>query len=185
MSKRERPKLNWLPEWDRTVSGWAANFIKKNIWRCDRIDSFEDLMQDAYLVFEKVRRAYPKVTEPKHFMSLFQTSLRNSIHDRSRYMKRKKLVHEDTALDISELYAERIGEPTNYGQLQIIFNEMPEELHWALALMNNHPELLRTEGSKRENLNMRLRRLLGLPDGVFDFVGELKHQLKGSSNVRS
>jgi len=172
--RRERVHV-WVPQWHGDVETWASKFINANLWRCDKILSKEDLLQEAYIIFMKIFERYPRVSQPNHFISLFQTSFRNYIHDHSRYMQRKKLVHEDTTADVSELFTNTIGEVTHSGYLALLLDEMPEELKMALeALANQEPELYskRQRGMPRENLNMKLRRILGFED-TFDFKGSL------------
>lgn len=176
--ERVRAKLIWSPEWDGIIKGAAINFIRENKWRCDPIHSRDDLEQDAYIIFLKICDRYPLVVEAKHFMSLFKSALRNWMHDHARYTKRKRVVHAETIKDVSELYLERIGEVTNNGYLGALLAEAPDELKAALKILEENPKSLwRNSLGPRENLNMRLRRVLGLEDGVFDFVGELQWRL--------
>lgn len=174
MKDRKRTAIVWSPTWDDSLRGWAAKFIRKNVWRCDRVNEFDDLMQDAYLCFVKVAERYPRVVEPRHFMSLFQTTLRNYMHDHSRYTQAKRGAIEETALDVSELCSNRMGEVTNHGYLHALLAEAPEELQMALILLATDPEAVRVSPPHtRENLNMRLRRVLGVGEG-FDFAGQLR-----------
>lgn len=149
------------------------------MWRCDKIHEFEDLIQDAYLLFIKLCERYPRVVEPAAFMALYKSSLSNQIHDHSRYMKRKRDIHAEPDKDVSDLYTDLIGEPTNYGYIQATLNEAPEELKMALNLLENSPELLRDPHpqNKRENFNARLRRILGI-ENKFDFTNTLKNLLE-------
>ena len=165
----------WSPSWEGPIEGWAVNFIKNNKWRCDRLHDQDDLLQDAYLTYMKLVETYPRVIEPKHFMALFKAAMWNAMHDRARYKRRKRLVHEDTPKDVSEFCEGRIGELTNYGYINVLLAEAPEELHMALALLEGSPEKLRgkvNEQGQRENLNMKLRRILGLGD--VDVIGTLR-----------
>ncbi len=173
--KRERAHLEWSPKWEGVVSGWTANFIRRNHWRCDALHEFDDLMQDAFLVFLKICDKYPRVIEERHFVALYKRAITNQFHDRALYMKRKRVLHQDTAQDVSELYTGRIGELTNGGYAAALLNEAPEELKLALEVFIKNPEALRTpaKAKERQNLNSKLRKALGLGEG-YDFVGELK-----------
>jgi hypothetical protein len=159
---RLRVKLSFTPEWSSVTKNWAAKFIRGNQWRCDSIHGFDDLMQDAYLLFVKVSERYPRVMEPKHFMALYKTTLRNSMHDHARYMQRKRVLHEDTSEDVSDLYADRVGELTNGGYISSLLSKAPLDLRRALDLVTNNPQCLNDGASKRhrENLNMQIRRVL-------------------------
>lgn len=106
-------------------------------------------------------------------MSLYKRSVSNWFNDRSLYMKRKRLIHQDTSRDVSELYTGRIGEQSNGGYVAALLAEQPEELKLALNLIVNNPEVLTKtpKGLKRENLNRRLERVLGID---FDFTGTMR-----------
>lgn len=176
MPSKVRTRLRWVPEWEGPTQIWTTSFIKKNQWRCDRIHELKDLEQDAYLIFIKIAERYPRVSEQKHFMALYRSALSNHIHDMSRYMRRKRLVHEETHQEATELCVAQPGEVTNAGYLNALLNEAPEELKLALVLMETEPEKLRVKlRGQRENLNMKLRRILGVE--AFDFTGALKSLL--------
>jgi DNA-directed RNA polymerase specialized sigma24 family protein len=173
MAKRERVRLRWVPQWDEKVRGWAIKFITQNQWRCDKIHEFDDLVQDAYLLFLKIAERYPKVNQPQHFMALFKRALANQIHDHARYMRRKRIIHQDTHKDAIELYSD-VGEENNQGYLNALIAEAPSELRLALTIIETEPEKLRNVTSRHsENLNMKLRRILGIK-GKFDFATALK-----------
>lgn len=174
-----RERVVWEPVWEGVVKNWAASFIKKQQWRCDRIHEFDDLLQDCYLIFLKLVERYPRVIEPHHFMALFKTSVRNSFHDKSSYKQRKGQYHLELPADVSDSCVEQIGEATNAGYLMALLGEAPEELRLALALLVNDPSSLIGQGSHRmtrENLNMKLRRILGL-ESTFDLKAALMNML--------
>jgi hypothetical protein len=160
---RHRVKLNFTPQWAPVIHNWAAKFIRENQWRADSIHGFDDLMQDAYLLFVKVSERYPRVMDPKHFMALYKTTLRNSMHDHARYMQRKRVLHDDTAEDVSDLYADRVGELTNGGYISVLLSKAPLDLRRALDVLCKEPHCLGENRTKRhrENLNMQIRRVLG------------------------
>ena len=184
---RVREDLGWTAQWDVTFRGYAINFIKQNSWRCEAFHDFDDLLQDAYLTFRRVKSAYPRVTEPKNFMSLYKTALRNEMFDKARYKQVKSDV-DHISLDEDEPL--QVASYTHEGVLKTIIAELPIEARMALRVMMETPELLRKKHQRsklaklagvpevRENLNMRLRRILKLPDGV-DLVGPLREALTG------
>ncbi len=173
--KRQRPRLAYTPTWQGAVENWTHKFIRQNKWRCDRINGEEDLLQEAYLTFIKISEKYPNVVEPANFMSLYKRAVWNQMHDRARYLQRKRVLHAETSEDVSDLFEGRIGEVTNHGHLNLLLAEAPPELRQALLVIVNNPETLRDErrSKHRENLNMRLRRILGL-DTAFDFASAIK-----------
>ena len=93
-------------------------------------------------------------------------------------MQRKRECHVETHLDVSELFLDLTSELHNDGYLNILLSEAPQELRLALAILREQPEALIGPGptkEPRENLNMKLRRILGLAD-TFD-LKEAIHDL--------
>ena len=176
---RARSALTWAPSWEGPVKQWAAKFIRRNQWRCDRIYEFDDLMQEAYLIFLRITEKYPRVVEPKNFMGLYKMALSNWFHDRAAYMKRKNVSHVDVGVDPLELCLGQSGELRHNGELAILLSEAPQELRLALSLIAGNPEALKAfqpRGQPRENLNMKLRRILGLSE-KFDLRAALTELL--------
>jgi len=174
MPKRTRVRLRWTPQWEGSVETWTRKFIRKNGWRADRIFEPDDLLHECYLTFIKISEMYPRVVDPPHFMSLYKRAIWNQMHDRARYMRLKKLIHIETSEDVSDLFIAYPGETTNEGYLRAAFAEAPKELQMAFSLMETAPEKLRTPcPGPRENLNMKLRRILGV-EGQFDFARAIR-----------
>lgn len=173
--KRARARVRYTPQWGGSVEKFTYNFIHRNKWRLDRIHEFEDQVQDALLIFMKIRDRYPRVVEERHFMALYKRALANKYHDQALYMKRKRVVHQDTSQDVSELYTGRIGELTHGGYAAALLAEAPEELKLALKLLAENPDALRSlpRSKHRQNLNMKIRTALGL-DENFDFMSQMK-----------
>jgi cation transport regulator ChaB len=165
---RERERISFVPVWGKEYEGYAANFYRQNMWRCDPINEMKDLIQDAYLVFDKVKVSYPRVIDPKHFMALFKTALTNNMHDKASYKRRKDDSEVYLSSDVSDFFVGRIGEVSNAGYLSVLLDELPEEMKMVLTLMAKgmppEPKPKRTYGMQpRESLSMQLRRLLRLP----------------------
>lgn len=165
--KRVREHIVWTPVWGNEFEGYAANFYRANSWRCDPIHELRDLMQDAFLIFEKIRITYPRVIEPKHFMALFKRALANNTHDRAAYKRRKDAAEVHLSSDVSDFFVGRIGEVTNQGYLAAMINELPDEMKLVLTtLANGMPRETQRQGRRlqpRESLTMQLRRMLRLP----------------------
>ncbi len=182
MAKRERVHVAWYPQWEGAIRWWTIGFIKKNSWRCDRINDPDDLLQDAYLTYAKIVKRYPRVIEPKHFMALYKVALQNEMWDRARTQQRKSQAIADIAVDAAEYGAERIGDLTNNGYLQALIAEAPDEVKFALAILTSEDATIWEEKPRqpyqkpraRENLNMKLNRAFGFRKVKFDFTGVLK-----------
>jgi len=174
----------WSPEWDY-YKPFALNFIKENKWRCDPVtDGWKDLQQDCWIVFDRVRRAYPRVVEPQHFMSLFKTALRNEFATKARNRQPKIEAEYHPPADASTFYLERIGEVGNAGYAKVLTQQMPEEMRLVMHLAVNpkeihHRETL-TRGTPlaRQNLNGKIsRHLRRLGVNLVDPLGDLKRHL--------
>lgn len=131
---RPRERVVWSPVWNKDYECWSAKFIKENMWRCDHRLSFQDLMQEAWLIFNHIAQSYPRVIEEKLFMALFKRASINKMHDRSCHKNRRKDSEVRTSKDVSEFFVGRIGEVTNAGYLAAILAEAPEELKLAIKL---------------------------------------------------
>lgn len=174
---RARTAIVWSPSWNKDIQRWTAAFLHSNQWRCDSIHGVDDLMQDAYLLFHKVKERYPRVITEKAFMKLYKASLRNMLHDHARSMMLKRTCFRDECADLE--VDVMMGDTTNLGEVLCELADLPPSMVAALKLLATRPELLLIEGDRRENLNQKLRRLLGLGDG-FEFTRSLRTLLQES-----
>ena len=168
----QRPRIRkrmWRPVWNEHFQKWSASYIKKNLWRYDTIHEFDDLMQDAYLLFVRIADTYPRVNNPANFMALFKMAMINKTNDRSLYTKRRKAAEITTPKDVSEFYLGRIGEVTNAGYLNALLAEMPEELHLAMEMLS----VGLPEEKTARSLNSKLCKALGI-DPDRNLLNELK-----------
>ena len=177
MPVRVRATLQWSPCWEGPTKQWAESFLRKNQWRADAIHSFDDLLQDSYLTFLKICNRYPRVMSQAHFMTLYRRAMVNEMHDRARYMQRKRERHVDTSIDASDLGVGRIGDVGHDGYLALLLEQAPEDVRLALALIGQNPPALHRINGHRENLNMKLQRLLGGNKGI-DLVGKIRSLLE-------
>lgn len=174
----------WKPRWDPEIKGWSFNYIRKNKWRYEHTNDYEDLMQDAYLVFLKVCEAYPRVIDPPHFMSLYKTSLRNALSDKAREYERKLgLIDEGVSFDPLDPSSQKsAGEVYGEGPLLALLNSGPPELKLLVNLLKDDTSLeeLRkpqraAKGEPRLNFDQRVSKFLGIDS--FPFRQTLKQLL--------
>lgn len=146
------------------------------MWRFDLVEEPSDIMQDARILFWVLSKKYPVVNESKHFFAIYKTSISRMFHDKSRRMQRsaidQKVCAEEAA---TELQLE--GSLPNYGHLNLLLEEMPDELKMVLRHLTTGRVRLKLDRPskvlrKRENHNMRLKRLL--PLSTNDPVGDLR-----------
>ncbi len=127
-----------------SISGYVINFLKKNYWRVASTMTYDDVQQEAYLVFVRVDRLYPDV-EDKHFMALFKSAWARQFVD---------FAHADTAREIecqipeyrSEsgeyVQVEYAGELSNGGELATAIRQAPSEVKAVLNLFLSAPQEL-------------------------------------------
>src|ERR1700719_4157641 len=191
-----REVLPKQPDFDRRFAGWAAKFITKNRWRYESIYEFNDLMNDAYLIFRHVKASYPLITEPSHLMALFKTAMVNDLIDKAKYKSRKyaaeisyeEVYHNNYDQDMKII--DTLGENNNEGLLRVILSELPPEVRMALDAFNDEEKLaiLRKKKKqprlaiiagfpkKRETINDTLCKIIGLHKSI-DLVGLLYEAL--------
>lgn len=174
----------WRPKWEPEIRGWAFNYIRQNKWRYEHIHDIEDLMQDAHLVFLKVAEAYPRVVEPRHFMSLYKTSLRNALADKAReYHRKLDLIDEGVAFDpLSPEGFTETGYEVPEGPLAAMISHGPPELKMFLDLLQDDNRLAELRKPQREkrgeprlNFDQRISKLLGID--CFPFRESLRQLL--------
>lgn len=143
------------PAWSGSIEIWSRKFVRRNLWRCDWLHSFDDCMQDAQMVFLRIGKTYPKVSAAQ-FMALYMRSLENHFNNRASKVQRQCNARVQTSKDVSEWTDGRIGETTNAGYLQALLDEAPAELKMALEVIARNPDEL-WDGN---DLNKQLRHIL-------------------------
>lgn len=164
---------HYAPKWDGSIGGWATNHVAANLWRVRRTHDFDDLLQEAQLVFLRCAKRYPELDAPQHFMALFQRALTNKVHDLANAAtKMSAEVPEPTAPGGAPW--EGAGELECDGELAVKLRQAPSEITQVLALFLNAPQELldmalaswksqdrrRTDGGSKQ-----VNRCLGLPEG--------------------
>lgn len=162
MENRVRASIPQQPTWSWRFEGWARKFIAKNMWRCDHTESFEDLLQDAYLTFRHVLASYPLVSEPKHVMALFQRAMMNEYHDKAKARSKKAAaeISFETIIGEDLKILDTLGEESNEGYLRLLLNELPPEVRLALEAFHDDEKFSQLNKSTTQS---RLARLAGLP----------------------
>lgn len=163
-------RVKFVPVFDGGVKGWTINYLTKNAWRVERIMTFDDCMQEANLVFLRVKRAYPRVTEPQHFMALFKTSWTNRFNDLSE--ENTKIRNNEVLLSLKgavmPVEDNRVGDMANEGELLVMLRQAPREVRMVLDLMLRAPQeivdLVFTGWRKdKQRGSSRINKLLGFP----------------------
>jgi hypothetical protein len=94
VGKRERLREEpaWEPRWEDHEAA-ARNIIRKSVWRVAPLYSRQDLLSEAWIVFDRCVRRYPAVVDPPHFMVLFRRALTNTIHNMAT--RRTRSIYQD------------------------------------------------------------------------------------------
>ena len=163
-------------QWTVQIEHWTIGQIRRNLWRFDTIYEFEDVMQEAQLLFYKIRRYYPLVDEPANLFSLYKIALGNLFTDKAR--KRRATISTDPIEDTMFQ-----GIDVNMGSLAFILDNLPSELKLVFEALTTGRVRLKVDRTTkrprlRENLNTRLKRKFSL--SMTDPVGELKTYLSNA-----
>lgn len=183
LGKRRVPKL-WEPEWEGSVQAYTRKFIRENAWRYDPIlCTPADLLQDAYIVFQRVKDRYPRVIHPPHFMALYKRSLLNEFIDKSTQNIARKGAFIDMDCEVQELAESLPCNLAEDGAMCALLASAPPEVRLLLSVFANedHLQELRKpsrtgRGLPRPSLNQRIKRILGLESDA-DLVAAFRQWL--------
>lgn len=86
-----RPKLSFRPSFTPEIRGVTVNTVRKYYRTLHRTHEFEDLLQEAFLVYWRCKNRYTgTVDNPAWFMSLYTQALHNRLRDMLRRQKKAK-----------------------------------------------------------------------------------------------
>jgi DNA-directed RNA polymerase specialized sigma24 family protein len=171
------------------LEGWTVNYTKKIYWRVERTHTWEDLMQEAQVVFLKCRARYPDVETPQHFMALYKTSWSRHMVDLARKDTEDRVLvsaSEQDSPDGESFSYDPVGELSHDGDLALLLHQAPSEIKAVLGLMLQAPkELLDIALAGWNGLDRRCKaggsrkicRMLGLPEDM-DVLTQLYDYLK-------
>lgn len=188
MHKRQRVRIQsrlvddlWEPSWEGEIVNWTRKFIRQNKWRTQTFYDEEDLYNEAYLVFMKIQKTYPRIVEAPMFMRMYQTALWRHFMSSGRKLRNDILsvryAKRDADLFMPELVA------YNEGPLSVALMEGPPELRLLLEFINDdanlkklrQPQRPRVNYNPRKNMDQRLSALIGIPP--FPFMKTLRKWL--------
>lgn len=125
-------KLMFVARFPGPIQGHAINAARRFFPRLCADYEFEDLLQEAYLVFMKCKRKYAaKIDNPKWFMAIFRVSLHNHFINLTK--KCGLCVSLETLI---EGYAEPATE-YDASYFRVLLKELPEEVRTLLASICN------------------------------------------------
>lgn len=119
--------IKFTPRFNGPIQGRAVNIIKRFYPYLCAEHEFDDLMQEAWLVFARCKHLYgTTVDNPRWFMVLFGRALTNKLINLSkkcgRYISIEALDNfEEPATEVDMAFANRL------------IRELPEEVHQLMA----------------------------------------------------
>lgn len=165
-----RAQIKFVPHWDGPIEGWTIKFLRKQAWRTMPTYDFDDLYQNAYLIFLRLVDHYPNVVDEPHFQSLYQTSLYNHVNSlaNKRTRKREVLSSGMEKDDRDELLA-LMGDDGDLAEAEFKedLEDAPFRVYKVLQAVERAgfkcPKCRRKAG-KRETTSAMLARISGLKD---------------------
>lgn len=161
---------------DEGGQGWLLKQVRLNYWRVHLVCDVDDLIQDGYMYFHKVRMRYPDANK-KHIMSLFKTSFTNHIHNLSKKQTRQpKFVDETLGLMIS----------CEEAKIALLIAEAPPFVSDILKVMRTDEGVKRLQKpyrrryKHRETRNERWCRIVGADAKTINLVQMVRNYLTSS-----
>lgn len=145
---------------DDGVRKWIARTARENFWRVQSFYEIDDLIQDGYICYMKVRSRYPQAKKPAHIMRLLQVTFKNHIQDLARRRTIERRVMETEAVRYSNFI-----DPESHALFQSAPDYVKEFFRFVLS---DASKKLRTpygpnyRGRGRETTHERLCRFLAL-----------------------
>lgn len=205
--KRILSSRSYTPQWDGFICGFVVNFLKQNYWRVDSHMEYEDCMQEARLLFLKVKQHYGNLDSPQHFMALYKIAMTNKFNDlATKVSKHRAELCDDSRVRYYENASNaadkdfnscclsfetdilNISDFDNDGLLAIMIEQAPSEIKLVLSLFMTAPvEVLdmfadnwKQRGKNSEFGNNHLCEILGLPEKT-DIVGRVMQYFTGTA----
>lgn len=117
-----RKVIAFVPRWQGAIEGHAVNSIKSFFPKLCADYEFDDLLQEAYIVFMKCKKRYAGVVDkPSWFMCLFSSSLRNRLINMCVSCKHTYSL-DDVSLD------DEPATTLDVGYLSVVFSELPVQV---------------------------------------------------------
>lgn len=125
-------RIKFTPRWPGAIEGHAVNAVRKWFPALCAEHEFDDLLQEAWVVFHRCKERYPNIDNPKWFMAVFRTSLQNRLMNMAARCGRMISLDASPSLPVEEPSVAPIEErgPGLLGLNEIVarvLREVPEE----------------------------------------------------------
>lgn len=176
------------PVFEGPIEGYVVKYLKNNGWKLRALMDYEDMLQEAKLLFLMLKGRYSEMDTPQHFMAIFKTSWNNHVIDLAKKDSqiRAHILESDMSYNSEEesyesFFTNIIGEVENKGLLNLKISQAPNEVRMVLSLFLNAPtELLdsaslswKDSGRNKDYGNRMLCKLLGVKEGT-DLIGKVE-----------
>lgn len=160
---------------DAAALRWMYKCALKNGWRVSRTYDLDDLIQDGWMCYIRVKRRYPRANK-RHLMSLFQRTFLNHI----TLLARKKWKTEYLEFTMPE--PDEFNKPDPFCEFMTTISELPVVAGEAVKALMTSPgtdkPYRRKANGERGTLNQRLCRITGLDSEKFDLPETIRVALK-------
>lgn len=155
--------------WDGVIAGYAKKYLRRQAWRVKRDMDFADLLQEAWILFEVLRREYPDANE-RQFMALWKKSLKNRLINLSTNNLAARCRWDEVYLgDNAESFPSAF-DPFEELEWGWKLEEAPQAIKTLVAAVRRREfagkrrlRFARRQNGGRETTNELLCRLAGLP----------------------
>lgn len=175
-----------IPSFVGPIEGYVVNYLRANFWRVKNSMEYEDMLQEAHVVYLRLAQKYHDIDTPQHFMALFKTAWSNHFVDISRKDTNSRLMmYENQFADnddvLSNFLSSVVGDQSNTGHLVVMIKQAPAEVRQVLSLFINAPtEILelaskswKSSGRNQDFGNNMLCTMLGVEQGT-DIIGTVR-----------
>lgn len=175
-----RVRMNRTPlDMDRQAWAFVNRIARANFWRVASWYDFDDLAQDGAVIWYRVGRQYPHISDPRHLMSIFKMAYTQHIHDLSKRATRQR------ELEVAEDDAPELGDdPPRYDPalIELIVHAPASVKAVILAMLEAPGERLRATYRRRmdgtrETTSERLASLADLSMDTPDLVAAIRSYL--------
>ena len=145
MAKFRKRLKSYVPVWEGFVEAIAVNHVRRNVWRLPSYMEEQDALQEARMVFMRVKDKYPLVSTPQHFNALYSVSLVNHMNklvtragDFKHHRNKDAVKYTHVNVDDCSGELESLVD-YNDGMLGIMMEQAPKEIKSVLRLFLTAP----------------------------------------------
>jgi len=182
----------YVPEWNGMIEGITRAFCAKNHWHTRAVYDMDDLLQEAWLVYNKCADRWHRAWATREdnaelvagrkwkpdraaFVWMYKTALRNRMIDLTNKFLRRKArtatITADLDSDTTDFFASVPDSMTTMDRIELreLIEEVPEDLRgYAMLVIGRELAGTRTEDGVRETRRQCLARQAGLEEENLD-----------------